>query len=484
MTTLEAEDVCVCVGVCADDAVPFWVGKVKEVGATVVVVLYAGPDDRSGAEAFAQTIEERLPPVDVPRHVLAMNGDEWGRFYDAQKDRSFGIVHLSVNTDAVPMPSSYEAVKPIRDYAALSDFDDIPETKKSLAQIVEVFSRKSTEGMWPVALLLGETGAGKSFAAQRIAEALRESSKMTGKFVHRNCGEFGREEMNAVLFGTEGGIFSGVPKPRPGAIENARDGILFLDEIGTLPIELQPRLLTVLDKGEYVKHGGQTVEHANCRFIFGTNEDLKKAVAEGRFRFDLYNRIKGIEVRMPSVRARIDGERREEFLDRTIRQFCKKHDGIRPTRHARALLLHFAKKHPWRGNFRDVSRLFQMLHMEVMMSAKPNVLTARTTSEVWQKFTAQSGGGFTVSKEDAPCRFEHPFLRDLEGVYAKDKATLEFAFTCAAESSNCSKAAERFFSGRRQKNPSTSYERFLERFGFAYDADVQGHIKRKKKQMT
>ena len=191
-----------------------------------------------------------------------------------------------------------------------------------------------------------------------------------------------------------------------------------------------------------------------------------------------------MEVRIPSVKDRIYGKRGEDFLDKTINKFCERHDGIRPTHYAKTLLLHFAKQHPWHGNFREVSRLFQMLHMEVMMSAKPDVLTARIVSAVLQEFNVQPDGVLDTLKEDSTYRFEHPLLNGLEGVYAKDKAVLEFAFKCAADSSNCSKAAERFFSGRCQKNPSSSYARFLERFGFEYDADLQGHIRQKEIQAT
>ena len=329
-------------------------------------------------------------------------------------------------------------------------------------------------------LFLGETGAGKTYAAERIHAALVESGAVKADaFVSLNCGEFGPSDMNAALFGIEGGKFTDVRKDQVGAIEEAQGGILFLDEIGTLPIELQPRLLTVLDGGKYRMHGAAKADkQAACRFIFGTNENLRQAVRDGRFRFDLYNRISGIEVCIPSVKERIDGTCGGRFLDGVIDTFCRRCGGLFFTNRARAAFLDFAVSHPWRGNFREVNRFFQILGMN---SDRRNVVSASVMEAAIEETRKTAYGAECAAATSLPSDTSqdgNPLLADRKGVGANEKVVLSFAFKCAAEAANCQDAGRRFFAGKYRSNHNwhSSFARYLAKFGFRWDKDVPGHI--------
>lgn len=490
MITLNGEDVCVCIGCCADDEMPRWVNQIRESRATTVVFLYNpdGKSDRDGVEKFVRRLEEieqggqeQQPPRDnVRRPIFVMRVDEWERFYAEHKDETYSIVHIPIDSSMVS-PSSKKDEEEWLGKSELDDFDDILPLKKDLRKIVYFFKKPLGKGMWPSVLLSGETGSGKTYTAQKIYDALVQVVKLDkpkepmGRFVALNCGEPGREDINAALFGVKGGSFTGVSKDQPGAIANAKNGVLFLDEIGTLPMELQPRLLTILDGGKYRIHGtSEATENVECRFVFGTNEDLLKAVREGRFRFDLYNRINNVNVCIPSVQERIRGRNGENFLNRQIDTFCKKYDELKFTDRARACFKNFAKEYPWRGNFRELNRCFQIMGMQ---SDRRNIVSASTMERVVQKI------GKDASSEDVfeqahsfHATTENPFLKGRSDIPAHEKAMLAFAFKCAETSTNCADAGRRFYQGKVPKNPCSSFKRYIERFGFEWNANAVGHI--------
>ena len=479
--SLEGEDVCVCVGFCADDAMPRWAGRIAMSGATTIICLYdpSKSDGKCEAEKFAQTLGHNLPSMDVRRQILVMSVDEWNRLYSVHKDEQYSIVHIHIDP-SMQMPLSVGDVKPRPNPAALSDFDDIAPLKETLLRIVDVFSKSPGEGTWPSVLLLGETGSGKTYAARRIYDSLVESGIVKanddgGKFVSLNCGEFGSSDMNAALFGIKGGAFTDVRKDQPGAIEESKDGVLFLDEIGTLPLDLQPRLLTVLDGGKYRKHGApKATETARCRFIFGTNEDLVNAVRDGRFRFDLYNRIGGIEVHMPSVKERIDGTEGAKFLDRQIDALCMKHGKLHLTKHARTIFVRFARQHPWLGNFRELNRTFLIMGMK---SDKRNIVSASAMGGVIDEIirNVQSADIFNLPRSVSTYE-EHPLLKKRADIAANDKAMLLFAFKCASEATSCQDAGRKFFDGKKLRNWSSSFSRYLAKFGFCWAKDSPNHV--------
>ena len=469
LNSLEGEDVFVCTNGDAD-RIAFIGRRIAESQSTVIVVTFDHKDaaGRDAAVSFVRELERLdIPPTAVPRRFFALPQEDWERFIETHRHERFAIEpHVLCDAEARFGEKSFK------------DFADIPDTRKDLAEVAEIFARPASGGRWPVVLLTGETGSGKTFAASRIHEELKKAKCVKGKLVSLNCGEFGSSDMNAAIYGIKGKRFTDVRDDVDGAIKKAEGGVLFLDEIGTLPIELQPRLLTLLDTGKYRMHGDTADnEQANCRFIFGTNEDLKKAVNEGRFRFDLYNRITGIKVAMPSIAERIGKASGGTFIKRIVKGFSGRRGIVALTRNAEALFSVFAHQHPWKGNFRELDRFFNILQRKALTSGRGMIVSAAMMQTAIDAFKWEIGMDSATSVVGNGTEIAHQLLQGLVGIYAKDRATLEFAFKCAASAKNCRQAALKFYEGKRQKNPQATFVNWLGRFGFAFDDDAEGHIK-------
>ncbi len=149
----------------------------------------------------------------------------------------------------------------------------------------------------------GETGTGKELAAQAIHQL---SNRRKGPFVVLDCGAIPPNLIESELFGHEKGAFTGAVSARPGAVERANGGTIFLDELGELRLDLQPKLLRVLENREVRRVGGNSVIDIDVRVIAATNRDLLKEIQDGNFREDLYFRLSVINIGLPPLRARRD----------------------------------------------------------------------------------------------------------------------------------------------------------------------------------
>ncbi len=172
-------------------------------------------------------------------------------------------------------------------------------TTPAMREVMDVLMRAATT---PASvLILGESGTGKSVAAR----AVHQNSHLADKpFVTVSCPSLSKELLESELFGHAKGSFTGAIKEHWGKVRAAEGGTLFLDEIGDLPMEIQPKLLRLLQEREYERLGENVTRQASVRVIAATNRDLKKRVAEGAFREDLYFRLNVIPVEMPPLRAR------------------------------------------------------------------------------------------------------------------------------------------------------------------------------------
>lgn len=150
-------------------------------------------------------------------------------------------------------------------------------------------------------LVTGESGTGKEFFPQIIHGA---GSRKHSKYIAVNCGAIPEGTIDSELFGHEKGAFTGAVDSRKGYFEEADGGTIFLDEVAELPLTTQARLLRVLESGEFLKVGSSTVQKTNIRIVAATNVDLVRAVAEGRFREDLYYRLSTIQIHVPPLRDR------------------------------------------------------------------------------------------------------------------------------------------------------------------------------------
>jgi two-component system, NtrC family, response regulator len=150
-------------------------------------------------------------------------------------------------------------------------------------------------------LLLGETGTGKEVFAQSIHQ---QSSRKNRAFVAVNCSAFSKEILESELFGHKAGAFTGAVKDKKGLFEEANEGSIFLDEIGEMPVELQAKLLRVLETGEFIKVGDTKTLKVNVRIIAATNRDLQKEIESGHFRSDLFYRLSVFQIVLPALRER------------------------------------------------------------------------------------------------------------------------------------------------------------------------------------
>jgi DNA-binding NtrC family response regulator len=193
-------------------------------------------------------------------------------------------------------------------------------------------------------LLTGPSGAGKG----KLAEILQaNSSRRSGPFVQVNAGALPSELIEAELFGAEAGAYTGANKARAGRFEAASGGTLFLDEIGNLSAAGQMKLLRVLETGQFERLGSNETRFADVRVVSATNADLKRLIAEGRFREDLYYRLNVIEIDVPPL-----AERRADVLP-LAEAFLGSDHGYSAA--ARALL----EAYPWPGNVRELHNVVQ-----------------------------------------------------------------------------------------------------------------------------
>jgi NtrC-family two-component system response regulator AlgB len=196
-------------------------------------------------------------------------------------------------------------------------------------------------------LLFGESGTGKSVAARVI----HQNSHLADKpFVTVSCPSLSKELLESELFGHVKGSFTGAIKDHWGKVKAAEGGTLFLDEIGDLPMEIQPKLLRLLQEREYERLGENVTRQANVRVIAATNRDLKKRVADGIFREDLYFRLNVISVEMPPLRARQEDLVRfaEHYVTHFAAQCARQISGFE------AEVLSSLQHYSWPGNLREM----------------------------------------------------------------------------------------------------------------------------------
>src|SRR2546421_1433973 len=182
-----------------------------------------------------------------------------------------------------------------------ADFEGIVGQSSTLRQVLQLVETVATSDS--TVLLLGETGTGKELVAHAIHDRSRRKERTLIKL---NCAALRTGLLESELFGHERGAFTGAVTQKIGRLELADQGTLFLDEVGDIPLELQPKLLRVLQEGEFERLGSTRTKKVDIRLIAATNRDLAKAVAERDFRSDLYYRLNVFPIRMPPLRDRRD----------------------------------------------------------------------------------------------------------------------------------------------------------------------------------
>lgn len=216
-------------------------------------------------------------------------------------------------------------------------------------------------------LVQGETGVGKELVSRAIHESGKRSDK---SFIKVNCAALPKELIESELFGHERGAFTGALQQRKGRFELADGGTLFLDEISEIPLETQAKFLRVLEDGKFERVGGSRTLSVDVRLIAATNQDLKKKIAGGRFRPDLYYRLNVYPISVPPLRKRREDIPLlvEHFIPRIASQIGKQIDQV-PVQ-----MMEQLKAYDWPGNVRELKNVLE----RAIITASNSVLPPQT----------------------------------------------------------------------------------------------------------
>ncbi len=277
----------------------------------------------------------------------------------AMKNGAFDYIVKGDDNDKI-IPLLYKAVEKVQLQKKVQQlekrindkysFSTIIGKSKGIEQVIDLAQKVAKTDS--TVLLTGETGTGKEVFAQ----AIHENSNRAGKsFVAINCSTFSKEILESELFGHKQGAFTGALKDKKGFIEEANGGTLFLDEIGEMPIDLQAKLLRVIETSEYIPVGDTTPKKSNFRLIAATNRDLKEESEAHRFRSDLYFRLNIFEIKLPSLRERVKDI--PLLANYYVKQFSEK-----TNKKALDIADDFLQKlenYSWPGNIRELKNVIE-----------------------------------------------------------------------------------------------------------------------------
>ncbi len=225
---------------------------------------------------------------------------------------------------------------------SVKQFEGMVGNSSAMLQLFDMIERVADSA--GTVLVMGETGCGKELVAKAVHNL---SHRSTGPFVAINCGAISRDLVESELFGHEKGAFTGASTARKGAFEQADGGTLFLDEVGELSLDLQPKLLRVLETGEIRRIGSQRSTEVNVRVVAATHRNLKKEVEAGQFRADLLYRLYVLPVAVPSLR-----DRRED-IEHLVHYFMGPRGELQPEALERLM------GHAWMGNVRELKNVLE-----------------------------------------------------------------------------------------------------------------------------
>lgn len=331
---------------------------------------------------------------------------------------------------------------------------------KTIDEIEAVIARDTS----PI-LLTGPTGSGKTVLAKRIYEQYKARSLVTGKFISLNCAAIPSTLAESEIFGHAKGAYTDAHKDFRGKIEQADGGILFLDEIGELPLDVQAKLLKVLEEHTFTRVGGEETLTSNFILISGTNRDLEADVANHRFRDDLLQRINLWTFRMPGL-----AERREDIppnIDHELSRFEKEtKNHIEFNKEGRDAFLEYAlaPTTKWEGNFREFR---SMLH-RMAVFADCGIITEEIARNEIQR-----------TRNTNPCATPDQSLEQILGpdypsrIDPIDAVQLKYAIDICLQAKTAAAAGRALFAATlaqgKKTNPTSRITQYLERFGLTID---------------
>ena len=329
----------------------------------------------AGAHAALEILRESATEIQVALCDLRMDGMDGLEFIEVAQElhpgleiilmTGYGTIETAVEAirsgayDFLPKPfkrmqllrsvsralekrSLVEENRRLRQRVSEGGQTDVVGSSSSMLRVLDMVSQVAASEA--TVLILGESGTGKEVVARALHE---QSSRSGGPFVKVSCAALPETLLEAELFGYEKGAFTGADQRKPGRFELAHGGTLFLDEIGDIPLEMQVKLLRVLQEKEFERLGGTKTIHADVRVLAATNRNLPRLVEKGLFREDLYYRLAVIPLEIPPLRDRRDD------IPLLAASFCTKYASTDPpiiTTEAMERLTSYE----WPGNVREL----------------------------------------------------------------------------------------------------------------------------------
>lgn len=328
--------------------------KLEQADIDVVLCDVKLPDG-NGVD-LSKTIKDKFPTTEI---ILLTAYGNIPDGIQAMKNGAFDYITKGDDNNKI-IPLLYKAIEKVsltkrvqqleKQLSNKYSFDNIIGKSKAILQAIEL--AKKVAATTTTVLLTGETGTGKEVFAQAIHNAGSRSGK---SFVAINCAAFGKELLESEMFGHVAGSFTGATKDKKGLFEEANNGTIFLDEIGEMPLELQAKLLRVLETGEFIRIGETKTTKVNIRIIAATNRSLSREIEQGHFREDLFYRISLFQIHLPPLRERVvDIEPLAQYYLFTITgKVNKRIKQISPA------YLEVLKQHQWKGNIRELKNVIE-----------------------------------------------------------------------------------------------------------------------------
>lgn len=264
-------------------------------------------------------------------------------------------------------------------------FDSIIGRSTAIRQAIELARKVAVTDT--TVLLTGETGTGKEVFAQAIHYA---SPRSAGPFVAINCGALSKEILESELFGHRAGAFTGATRDQKGLFAEANKGTIFLDEIGEMPLDLQAKLLRVLETHEFLRVGDTKPTKTDVRVVAATNRNLEEESGAGRFRLDLYYRLSVFVIQLPPLRDRRDDipELAGFFTRRDAAKIGKRDVRMSPE------FVRMLQNHGWKGNIRELKNIIERA---VILADGPDLLPDHLPLDIREGDESNPGDDLTLA---------------------------------------------------------------------------------------
>lgn len=320
-----------------------------------VIICDVKLPDGSGVET-AKLIKEKYPSVEV---ILLTAYGNIPDGVQAIKNGAFDYITKGDDNNKI-IPLLYKASEKValnkrvqqleKQLGNKYSFDKIIGQSKPILKAIELAKKVASKDT--TVLLTGETGTGKEVFAQAIHQS---SLRANQNFVAINCSTFSKELLENELFGHKAGSFTGANKDQKGLFEEAHNGTIFLDEIGEMAMDLQAKILRVLETGEFLRVGDAKPIKVNVRIIAATNRNLENEIELGHFRSDLFYRLSVFGIELPSLRERIKDIK-------LLAQYYAGFFAIKSNRKPLALSEDYVtalENNPWKGNIRELKNVIE-----------------------------------------------------------------------------------------------------------------------------